>query len=213
MSEWKPGDRVAHATFGPGTIIAFDGQHAVIHFDDHGRKKFASHMVVLTPTSLESPHGRQTRTIVWPSVREPAVPVPTQTRSVFADAPSSIDQLIDLARRKVGSEDSLNEFVTSMRNAMSGPSHPHVGVLSGMRVQEFQNWLLDENPKWQLTDAQLLAVMRVEFPVATGQVHTGDVDTGLRQVAGIRASYNRDGHTGPSPTSRGMPYSVSYGRF
>ena len=82
-----------------------------------------------------------------------------------------------------------------------------------MRVQQFQNWLLDENPTWQLTDTQLLAVMRVEFPLATGLVHTGDVDTGLAQIAGIRAHYNRDGHNGPSPISRGMPYSVSYGRF
>ncbi len=82
-----------------------------------------------------------------------------------------------------------------------------------MRVQQLQNWLLDENPKWQLTDAQLLAVMRVEFPTATGLVHCGDVDTGLKQVAGIRANYNRDGHNGPSPASRGMPPSRSYGTF
>lgn len=100
-----------------------------------------------------------------------------------------------------------------MRASLPGPAHQHVGLLSGMRVQQFQNWLLDENPKWQLTDAQLLAVMRVEFALATGMVHTGDVESGLQQIAGIRAHYNRDGPNGPSPTSRGMPYSVSYGRF
>ena len=91
--------------------------------------------------------------------------------------------------------------------------HAHVGVLSGMRVQQFQNWLLDENPNWQLTDAQLLAVMRVEFPLAIGQVHVGDVDTGLKQIVGIRASYNRDGHSSPSSNSRGLPPSKSYGTF
>ena len=47
-----------------------------------------------------------------------------------------------------------------------------------MRVQAFQNWLYDQNPTWQLTDAQLLAILRVEFPVAGADLFTGDVDTG-----------------------------------
>ena len=83
----------------------------------------------------------------------------------------------------------------------------------GYACNSSENWLLDENPKWQLTDAQVLAVMRVEFPTATGRVHTGDVDAGLKQVADIRADYNRDGHNGPSPASTGMPPSRSYGTF
>ena len=145
-----------------------------------------------------------------------ATPRPVEARprtGEVGEVPGTIDQLLALARRKVGSEDSLNEFVLVMRRALPGPTHEHVGRLSRMRVQAFQNWLLDENPRWQLTDAQLLAVMRVEFPLATGLVHTGDVDTGLKQMAGIRAHYNRDGHNGPSPISRGMPLSVGYGTF
>ena len=47
MEPWKPGDRVEHPTYGTGTIIEFNDQHAVVHFDDHGRKTFASHLVVL----------------------------------------------------------------------------------------------------------------------------------------------------------------------
>ncbi len=82
-----------------------------------------------------------------------------------------------------------------------------------MRVQAFQNWLLDNNPKWHLTDAQLLAVMRVEFPQADGQIFVGNLDTGLSIVEGIRAHYNRDGHDGPSPQERGMPPSRSYARM
>ena len=144
---------------------------------------------------------------------QPTAPAASEARSPLAEVPSTIDQLVDLARRKVGSENSLNQFVSSMRRTLVGPRHQHVGVLSGIRVQQLQNWLLDENPKWQLTDAQLLAVMRVEFPTATGLVHTGDVDTGLKQVAGIRANYNRDRHNGPSPASTGMPPSRSYGTF
>jgi len=62
----------------------------------------------------------------------------------------------------------------------------------------------------QLHRAQTLALAG---RVATGLVHTGDADTGLKQMAGIRANYNRDGHNGPSPISRGMPLSVSYGTF
>src|SRR4051812_28876988 len=47
MQTWKPGDCVEHATFGHGTVIEFNTQRAVIHFDDHGQKKFASQLVVL----------------------------------------------------------------------------------------------------------------------------------------------------------------------
>jgi hypothetical protein len=48
MESWKPGDRVGHASYGAGTVIAFDDRHAVVHFDNHGRKTFASHLVALT---------------------------------------------------------------------------------------------------------------------------------------------------------------------
>jgi hypothetical protein len=54
MKSWNPGDRVRHATYGTGTIIEFTDQHAVIHFDDHGRRKFASNLVVLT-TAQQAP--------------------------------------------------------------------------------------------------------------------------------------------------------------
>ena len=53
--------------------------------------------------------------------------------------------------------------------------------------------------------------MRVEFPIAVGKVFTGTIAEGLKIVKGIRAHYNRDGHHGPSPASRGMPPSVPYG--
>ena len=45
------------------------------------------------------------------------------------------------------------------------------------------------------------------------ELFTGAVETGLRHIVIMRADYNRDGHIGPSLTSRGMPLSVSYGRF
>jgi len=49
MADWKPGDRVEHQTFGPGTVLESNGQHTLVHFDDRGRKKLASHLVVLKP--------------------------------------------------------------------------------------------------------------------------------------------------------------------
>lgn len=50
MSNWKAGDRVEHASFGHGSIIEFSAQRTVIHFDDHGQKKFASQLVILKPS-------------------------------------------------------------------------------------------------------------------------------------------------------------------
>ena len=41
---------------GAGTVLEFNDQHTLIHFDDRGRKKFVSHLVVLTP--LTSTTGR-----------------------------------------------------------------------------------------------------------------------------------------------------------
>ena len=55
MNEWKPGDRVEHPTFGTGTVLESNPQHTVIHFDDHGRRKFASNLVVLKPTASPEP--------------------------------------------------------------------------------------------------------------------------------------------------------------
>lgn len=210
MNNWNPGDRVEHATFGAGTVLESNAQHIVIHFDRHGRRKLAAGIVTLAPSATADPHRAPARSL-RPDPRP--VEVAPQPRASAAGVPATIDELIDLARQNVGSEKALDEFVSSMRKALSGPGQPHVGVLSGMRMQAFQNWMLNENAGWQLTDGQLLALLRVEFPLATGQLHTGDIDTGLHQIAGLRAHYNRDGSNSPSGTSRRLPLSESYGRF
>lgn len=50
MHTWNPGDRVAHATFGTGTVIEHNHDHVIVHFDAHGRKKMATRYAVLTAT-------------------------------------------------------------------------------------------------------------------------------------------------------------------
>lgn len=125
--------------------------------------------------------------------------------------PRTLEQLM-VAAKDVTSAKAFEDFTRHMRMFSAGPQHKHVGLLSGQRVQAFQNWLLVENYKRQLSDAQLLAVMRAEFPHAEGAVFTGSFDVGLDIVAGIRAHFNRDGHHGKSPKELGLPPSISYGR-
>jgi hypothetical protein len=64
MADWKPGDRVEHATYGTGTVIEFNDRHTVIHFDDQGRRTFASHLAVLAESQrqVRPPAGRRSRT-------------------------------------------------------------------------------------------------------------------------------------------------------
>ena len=50
MQSWNPGNRVAHATFGTGTVIELGYDYVIVHFDDHGRKKMATKYAVLSPT-------------------------------------------------------------------------------------------------------------------------------------------------------------------
>src|SRR5947199_10603912 len=57
MTGWTPGDRVEHPTFGAGTVLECNDQHTTIHFDQHGRHKFASHLVTLTGSTAPAPFG------------------------------------------------------------------------------------------------------------------------------------------------------------
>jgi len=61
MNDWKPGERVEHPTFGAGTVLESNAQHIVIHFDDRGRRKFASHLVVLKPAPSTEPRNQVRR--------------------------------------------------------------------------------------------------------------------------------------------------------
>ena len=61
MKSWTKGDRVMQPTYGNGTLVEINEHHTVIDFDEHGRKVFASRLVVLQATNEPAPHKSSTR--------------------------------------------------------------------------------------------------------------------------------------------------------
>ncbi len=144
----------------------------------------------------------------------PSTPAPLQEMPQAASSPRafSIEDVVERSRR-LTSEIDFQPFLEEVRQSVPAPQRKSVGALTGRAVMDFQNWLYEENVKWRLTDLQLLAVMRTEFPWNSGQVFTADIATGLGHIASIRADYNRTGHGGETPEARGLRPSVSYGRI
>ena len=61
-------------------------------------------------------------------------------------------------------------------------------------IQHFQDDLLARNTHAKLTDEQLLAAMREEFPDATGQIFTGHLGIRLARLRDMRRLFNRGQH-------------------
>ena len=55
MKSWTKGDRVVQPTYGSGTLVEVNEHHTVIAFDEHGRRVFATRLVVLQATSEPAP--------------------------------------------------------------------------------------------------------------------------------------------------------------
>jgi hypothetical protein len=55
MKSWTKGDRVVQPTYGSGTLVEVNEHHTVIDFDEHGRRVFATRLVVLQATSEPAP--------------------------------------------------------------------------------------------------------------------------------------------------------------
>lgn len=55
MKAWTKGDRVVQPTYGPGTLVEVNEYHTVIDFDAHGRRTFATRLVVLQATNEPAP--------------------------------------------------------------------------------------------------------------------------------------------------------------
>jgi len=61
MKSWTKGDRVVQPTYGPGTLVEVNEHHTVIDFDEHGRKVFATRLVVLQASNEPAPHKAAVR--------------------------------------------------------------------------------------------------------------------------------------------------------
>jgi len=61
MKAWTKGDRVVQPTYGAGTLVEVNEHHTVIDFDEHGRRVFATRLVVLQATDSPAPAGGGTR--------------------------------------------------------------------------------------------------------------------------------------------------------
>ena len=55
MKAWTKGDRVVQPTYGAGTLVEVNEHHTVIDFDEHGRRMFATRLVVLQATNEPAP--------------------------------------------------------------------------------------------------------------------------------------------------------------
>ena len=61
-------------------------------------------------------------------------------------------------------------------------------------IQHFQDDLLARNTHAKLTDEQLLAAMRDEFPDAMGQIFTGHLGIRLTRLRDMRRLFNLGQH-------------------
>jgi hypothetical protein len=61
MKAWTKGDRVVQPTYGAGTLVEVNEHHTVIDFDEHGRRVFATRLVVLQATDSPAPAGGPAR--------------------------------------------------------------------------------------------------------------------------------------------------------
>lgn len=55
MKLFGKGDRVQQPNYGAGTVVSSDEQYVVVDFDEHGPKKFVTHMVTLEPSTAPVP--------------------------------------------------------------------------------------------------------------------------------------------------------------
>ena len=55
MKNWSKGDRVSQPTYGTGTLVEVNEHHTVIDFDEHGRRVFATRLVVLQASNEPAP--------------------------------------------------------------------------------------------------------------------------------------------------------------
>ena len=70
MKSWTKGDRVMQPTYGNGTLVEVNEHHTVIDFDEHGRRVFATRLVVLQASNEPAP-ARAARKRATKKAKEP----------------------------------------------------------------------------------------------------------------------------------------------
>ena len=71
MKNWSKGDRVAQPTYGAGTLVEVNEHHTVIDFDEHGRRVFATRLVVLQATNEPAPAKAARKRATKAKAKEP----------------------------------------------------------------------------------------------------------------------------------------------
>lgn len=110
---------------------------------------------------------------------------------------SNIDAVVDAANRDTIARNAPGKNVCRFDNAS--------------RIMAFQNMTFVRNATWQLDDVQLIALWRMAFPGAVGRVFARSVRDTVGMINGIRADYNRNGHSDPAWIRGTTPASVRYG--
>ncbi len=72
MKALAKGDRVVQPTYGPGTLVEVNEHHTVIEFDEHGRRTFATRLVVLQSTNEPAPAKSPRKRAVKAKLVKPA---------------------------------------------------------------------------------------------------------------------------------------------
>lgn len=115
--------------------------------------------------------------------RPSETPAPSTKKSVKSKAPVSVTVTVD-----EGKPAKAPKAVKERKSEGPRGSRGMVGVTSGLPIAEFQNKLMERNFKAKLTDAELAAAMREEFPAAIPYTE--------KHVAGIRSGWNTGKRTG-----------------
>jgi hypothetical protein len=55
MKDFHKDDRVSHARFGPGVVVAVDARYTIVEFDESGVRKFVTALVQLERCDLPTP--------------------------------------------------------------------------------------------------------------------------------------------------------------
>jgi len=136
MTTWKPGDRVAHTAYGTGTVLEFTAEHAVVHFDVHGRKKFNAKVVALAAVAAANAPTPPTSTIHPPSAA--ARPPAARRAGGRSERPTEI-----------GYENEHEQSVSEVIKAVGMPVTSRVYVLECLRCGETYRERAAEIPQRQ----------------------------------------------------------------